>query len=136
MVAAPQDFQLDCESLGSLQDGSFRLSRHFKLSLAHLQLEAVDALSSPWMCKLAYAFHPWPPIARFLSRIMTETIIVVAVLPYLQRRSWFPLAMYLNVCPPARVPLIPRLLSQGELTHMTLTGLIFTNVHLGKEDRI
>lgn len=93
-----------------------KLSR-FILRLPHPQAKAVDVLLSPWRCTLAYAFPPHLLISKFITRLLTEPILVNAVLPYWPRCPWFPLAMHLSTQQPVKIPIMPHLLFQGNLSH-------------------
>lgn len=67
----------------------------------------VDALSIPWPSRLLYAFPPLALIPRFLARMCREDRVVVVVLPFWPRRSWFPTLRLLAVQGPWFLPLSP-----------------------------
>lgn len=89
----------------------------FHVCLIPGQNESVDALLSSWQCRTAYAFPPKPLILRFLLRFLKESIGVVAIVPYWPRRAWFPWAVHLSTCHPFKIPILPRLLTQGRFVH-------------------
>lgn len=105
-----------------LPEDLFALAANAKLPrlisrLPHHQTEAVDAFLSPWSCTWAYAFPPCPLISRFLTRLLSEPISVIAVLLYWPRHPCFPLVIHLSTQCPVRIPIMPRLFSQGDLSH-------------------
>ena len=81
--------------------------RRFCARTSHPGAWGVDALSIQWPCRLLYAFPPVPLIPRLLSRLLVEDRLMIVVVPFWPRRSWFPLLRALAVQDPWILPRFP-----------------------------
>jgi hypothetical protein len=89
------------------------------------QAYGVDALSLSWTSMLAYAFPPFPLLARVIRKITEEGPEVVLIAPAWARQSWFPELLGLLIDHPRQLPRWPNLLhqSRGTALHQALDML-------------
>jgi hypothetical protein len=89
------------------------------------QAFGVDALSISWKNMLAYAFPPFPLLARVIRKIAEEGHEVILIAPAWARQTWFPELLGLLIDHPRQLPLWPDLLhqSRGKALHQALQML-------------
>jgi hypothetical protein len=80
----------------------------------HPLAESTDALEMCWRNLYAYAFPPFPILARVLQKVREDQASLILIAPNWARREWFPLLLDLIVDYPWQLPLIPNLISQDQ----------------------
>jgi hypothetical protein len=91
----------------------------------HPQAENTDALSMSWRSLYAYAFPPFPILARVLQKIQQDQATMILIAPNWPRREWFPFLLELLIEYPRQLPNIPNLITQnqGSQIHPNLSTL-------------
>jgi hypothetical protein len=89
------------------------------------QAFGVDALSMSWKGMLAYAFPPFPLLARVIRKIAEEGHEVILIAPAWARQTWFPELLGLLIDHPRQLPRWPNILhqSRGKALHQALDML-------------
>ena len=73
---------------------------------------AVDALSIPWGGLLAYAFPPFPILARVLRKVRLDRPRLILIAPNWPAQPWYPDLLELCHIPPVPIPVGPKGLLQ------------------------
>jgi ribonuclease HI len=92
----------------------------------HPRAENTDALAMSWRNLYAYAFPPFPILAKVLEKVRLDRATLLLVAPNWTRREWYPLLLDLLVDYPRQLPLVPDLISQnnGSQIHPDLSTLM------------
>lgn len=82
-----------------------------------LRVEGANALCTPWLRGLLYAFPPLPMIPRVIRKVLEEKAEVLFLAPHWPRQPWFADLVSLSVSSPCRILQEKIFLSQGALVH-------------------
>jgi hypothetical protein len=91
----------------------------------HPQAQGTDALSMSWRSLYAYAFPPFPILAKVLRKMRDEQATLILIAPNWPRREWYPFLLDLLIDYPIQLPLVPDLISQdqGRQIHPSVSTL-------------
>jgi hypothetical protein len=84
----------------------------------HPQAMSTDALSMTWRGLYAYAFPPFPLIAKVLQKVQEDQAMMILIAPNWPRREWYPCLLDLLIDYPSQLPIIPNLISQDQGRHI------------------
>jgi hypothetical protein len=84
----------------------------------HPQAVTTDALSMTWRGLYAYAFPPFPLLAKVLQKIQEDQATMILIAPNWPRREWYPCLLELMIDYPWQLPIMPDLISQDQGRHI------------------